>query len=702
MTDRITTRVANMESEAAGVREGELLWTPSPAQVADTNLTRFAKWLARERGLQFESYGALWQWSITELEEFWQAMWDYFGIQSSARHSRVLGKRTMPGAEWFPGARLNYAQHVLRNERAGTDALLFMSETTPLTGVQWEAFAGQVRILATRLRELGVRPGDRVVAYMPNIPQTMIAMLATTAIGAIWACCSPDFGSRGVIDRLQQLAPKVLFCVDGYRYGGKVFERKKELAAIIAALEGLEHVVHLPYLNAEDRSGPSEDALLWSDLLEHAAVSQEEFEFEQVPFGHPLWVLFSSGTTGLPKAIVQSHGGILLEQLKLQHFHMDYRAGERAFFFTTSGWMMWNFLVSMPLCGVCPVLYDGNPAYPTPDVLWKVAQDSCASFFGASPAYVEVMAKAGIVPRERFDLSHLRAVMPAGSPVSPECTAWFYRNVKQDLLVATGSGGTDCCTGFVGGVPTQPVYAGEIQGRALGVAAYAFNEKGESVVDEVGELVLAEPMPSMPIYFWNDADGSRYRESYFDVYPGVWRHGDFFRVNERGGCFVLGRSDATLNRLGVRIGTAEVYRALAQLEEIEDALIVNLDLPNGKFFMPLFVKLNGGIRLDAELERKICDRLRREYTPRHVPDRVIQAPGIPVTLTRKKMEVPVRKILLGVPVEQAANRNAMANPDSLDFFVNYAMTQKDYSFATSQVAAGVSNEARSAEKTDGR
>ena len=702
MTDRITNRVANTETEGPAVREGELLWTPSAAQVEDANLTRFAKWLVRERGLQFDSYHALWQWSVTELEEFWQAMWDYFGIQSSARHSRVLGKRTMPGAEWFPGARLNYAEHVLRNERAGNDALLFSSETTLLTGVSWEVFAGQVRILATRLRELGVRPGDRVVAYMPNIPQTMIAMLATTAIGAIWACCSPDFGSSGVIDRIQQLAPKILFCVDGYRYGGKAFGRKKELAEIMSALEGLKHVVYLPCLNADDREGPREGTLLWDDLMDRPAISREEFEFEQVPFSHPLWVLFSSGTTGLPKAIVQSHGGILLEQLKLQHFHMDYRAGERAFFFTTSGWMMWNFLASMPLSGVCPVLYDGNPAYPAPDVLWKMAQDSRASFFGASPAYVEVMAKAGIVPRERFDLSHLRAVMPAGSPVSPECTAWFYQNVKQDLLVATGSGGTDCCTGFVGGVPTQPVYAGEIQGRSLGVAAYAFNEKGESVVDEVGELVLTEPMPSMPVYFWNDKDGSRYRESYFDEYPGIWRHGDFFRVNQRGGCFVLGRSDATLNRLGVRIGTAEIYRALTQLKEIEDTLVVNLDLPGGKFFMPLFVKLTDGRRLDADLERKICERLRREYTPRHVPDRVIQVPGIPLTLTRKKMEVPVRKILLGVAVEQAANRHAMANPDSLDFFVNYAKMQNDYALAADQVSVGEKAEARTVEKTNGR
>ena len=684
-----------------GVREGELLWTPSAARIEDANPTRFAKWLARERGLQFSNYEAMWQWSVTELEEFWQAIWDYFGVESSAQHTRVLGKRTMPGAEWFPGAQLNYAQHVLRGERTGSDAVLFVSETAPLCGVPWEEFAGQVRILATRLRELGVQPGDRVVAYMPNIPQTMIAMLATAAIGAIWACCSPDFGSRGVIDRIQQLSPKVLFCVDGYRYGGKAFDRKKELSEIITALDGLEHVVYLPYLNAEDHIGPCQGALEWSKLLEDAAVPRDEFEFEQVPFDHPLWVLFSSGTTGLPKAIVQSHGGILLEQLKLQHFHMDYRAGERAFFFTTTGWMMWNFLASMPLTGVCPVLYDGNPAYPSPDVLWRVAQDSKASFFGASPAYVDVMAKARIVPRERFDLSHLRAIMPAGSPVSPECTAWFYRNVKEDVWIATGSGGTDCCTGFVGGVPTQPVYAGEIQGRSLGVAAHAFNENGESVVDEVGELVLTEPMPSMPIYFWNDKDGARYRESYFDVYPGVWRHGDFFRINGRGGCFVLGRSDATLNRQGVRIGTAEIYRALAQIEEIEDALVVNLDLPGGKFFMPLFVKLIDGFRLDAELEREMCERLRREYTPRHVPDRVIQVPGIPMTLTRKKMEVPVRKILLGVSAEQAANRNAMANPESLDFFVNYANTQRDYSLAANR-AFGDEGETQSMEKSDGR
>lgn len=693
---------SNGKPERRGVREGDLLWTPSAAQIAEANITKFADWLAQTRGLRFAGYTELWQWSIRELEKFWQALWDYFGIEASAAPTGVLTRRTMPGAEWFPGARLNYAQHVLRHEKPGTHALLFMDEATPLDGLPWESLAGQVRTLATELHRLGVVPGDRVVAYMPNIPQTMIAMLATAAIGAIWACCSPDFGSYGVLDRLQQLSPKVLFCVDGYRYGGKAFDRKGELTQIIQALPSLQRIVYLANLNPEDDDPPWERTLHWNELMSPRFIKHEDFQFEQVPFGHPLWVLFSSGTTGLPKAIVQSHGGILLEQMKLQQFHLDYRPGDRAFFYTTSGWMMWNFLASMPLSGVCPVLYDGNPAYPTPDVLWKVAQDARATFFGASPAYVEVMSKAGIVPRERFELTSLRAIMPAGSPVSPECTAWFYHNVKEDLWMATGSGGTDCCTGFVGGVPTEPVYAGEIQARQLGVAAFAFNEKGESVTDEVGELVLTEPMPSMPICFWNDRDGSRYHEAYFADFPGVWRHGDFFRVNARGGCFVLGRSDATLNRMGVRIGTAEIYRVLANIEEIADALIVNLDLPAGKFFMPLFVQLTNGQQLDSELARKICDTLRREYSPRHVPDRIIQAPSVPVTLTRKKMEVPVRKILMGVPAEKAANRNAMANPESLDFFIHYAETQTDYSLAAEQEIAAGRNEMHRMEKADGR
>jgi acetoacetyl-CoA synthetase len=659
-----------------GVREGDLLWTPSAERVEASNLTAFLRWLAAERGLRFADYQELWRWSVTELEAFWRAVWDYFEVRASVPPSSVLGGRAMPGAQWFPGARLNFAEHVLRRERPGTDALLFLSETAPLSGLPWETLAAQVRILATWLRRSGVEPGDRVVAMLPNVPETVAAMLATTSVGAIWASCSPDFGWRGVLDRFQQLEPKVLFGVDGYRYGGREFDRREELRQIVAGLPSLQRVVHLPVLHPED---PAPDGWLqWRALLDQPPVPAAEFEFEQVAFDHPLWVLFSSGTTGLPKAIVHGHGGILLEQLKLQAFHLDLRAGDRLFFFTTTGWMMWNFLVSSLALGVVPVLYDGSPAYPDAGVLWEVAQDSRATLTGSSPAYVALMRKAGIVPGRQYDLEALRTIFPAGAPVSPECTEWFYRNVKRDLWVATGSGGTDCCCGFVGGVPTLPVYAGEMQARSLGVAARAFDEHGNSVVDEVGELVITEPMPSMPVRLWGDQDGRRYRETYFADYPGVWRQGDFFRINRRGGCFVLGRSDATLNRHGVRIGTAEIYRALERMAEIQDALVVNLDLPGGRSFMALFVSLGGGQRLDADLEREIRDRLRREYSPRHVPDRIVQVPGIPMTLTGKKMEVPVRKILLGVAPEQAANRNAMANPQALDDIAAYARSQRDY------------------------
>jgi acetoacetyl-CoA synthetase len=655
------------QSRAWHVRDmGDLLWTPGPDRIARANITAFSQWLGRETA----SYDELWHWSVTDLDGFWQAVWDYCGVQASVRPAAVLGSRTMPGADWFPGARLNYAEHVLRNARLGTDAqsetaLYYQSETAPLAALSWAELADGVRALATSLRALGVLPGDRVASCLPNIPQTVIAMLATTSIGAIWTSCSPDFGWHGIVGRFRQLVPKVLFCTGSYRYGGRVHDRTGEMARVIAALPTLECVVQV----GEDVRG----AVAWDDMLDVPAAG--DFEFEQVPFGHPLWILFSSGTTGLPKALTHSHGGILIEQLKLQTFHMDLRAGDRMFFYTTTGWMMWNFLVSSLLLGVRPLLYDGNPAWPRPGVLWEMAADASVTFFGASPAYVAMLSRAGVVPRDSCDLSALRAVMLAGSPVSAECGAWFYRNVADDLWLCTGSGGTDICSGFAGGVVTLPVYAGEIQARHLGVAAYAFNSAGQAVTDEVGELVITQPLPSMPVRLWGDTDGALYRETYFGEFPGVWRQGDFFQVNSRGGCFVLGRSDATLNRHGIRIGTAEIYAALEAVPEIADALIVNLDLPDGGFFMPLFVRLaTGVVLLDDALRSKICDRLRSAYTPRHVPDRIIEVPDIPVTLTGKKMEVPVRKILLGTPPEQAANRAAMANPESLDAFADYART----------------------------
>jgi acetoacetyl-CoA synthetase len=660
------------------MQAGELLWTPGPDRLRRANVTGLAGWLARERGKQFADYHALWRWSVEDLEGFWQGLWDYFAIESSARHTRVLGRRSMPGAEWFPGARLNYAQHILRGERAGGDVLLHLSETRPLAALPWSTLGDQVRTLATELRALGVQPGDRVVAWMPNIPETMVAMLAATAVGAIWACCSPDFGERGTLDRLAQLAPKLLFSVDGYRYGGKAFDRRSQLRDIAASLNSLEHLIYLPYLNPEDATLPLPSARHWRTLLERPAVSASEFEYTQVPFDHPLWTLFSSGTTGLPKPIVHGHGGILLENLKNATFHFDLRPGDRVFFYTTSGWMLWNFITSIPLTGALPVLYDGHPAYPAPDALWKMADEAGVASFGASPTYVDQLSRSGIVPREHYRLEKLRTVNLAGSPATPESMAWFYRNVKEDLWVANGSGGTDCCTGFVGGVPTLPVRAGEIQAPQLGVSAKAFNTRGESVIDEVGELVLTEPMPSMPLRFWNDPDNRRYIETYFQEFPGIWRHGDFFRIDAQGRCFVLGRSDATLNRYGIRIGTAEIYRTLALIPEVQDALIVNLDLPGGGFFMPLFVKLAQGVELNPGLEAQIRDTLRREYTPRHVPDKIYQAPGIPYTLTGKKMEVPVRRILTGVPAEKAANRSGVSDPSALDFFIAYAQRQQDY------------------------
>jgi acetoacetyl-CoA synthetase len=663
-----------------GIKESELLWTPSPSRIERAQLTHYVGWL-KERGRRFDSYAALWQWSIDDLEGFWGSLWEYFDIRASKPYERVLGSSSMPGAEWFPGARLNYAEHALRHERADAEALLFLSERSALRALSWTDLGSRVRRLATHLRRMGLGRGDRVVAYLPNSPEAAIAMLATVSVGAIWASCGPDFGPRGVVDRFLQLAPKFAFVVDGYYYGGKPFDRRPELGTILSSLPSLERVIYLRVLEPDNDTPLTENTISWEDALSGPEIPRDAFEFEQVPFAHPLWILFSSGTTGLPKPIIHSHGGMTLEQSKGLKLQMDVHPGERMFFFTTTGWMMWNFLVSALLVDVVPVLYDGNPAYPKPDVLWEMVERTGASYFGASPTYVGILERAGIVPKERFDMSRLQSVMLAGSPVTAECHAWFFRCVKQDLWAGSGSGGTDLCTGIVGGVVTLPLYAGEIQARQLGVAAYAFNEQGQAVVDEVGELVITRPMPSMPVGFWNDADGSRYREAYFDQYPGVWRHGDFFRVNARGGCFVLGRSDATLNRHGVRIGTAEVYRALTEVPEIDDALIVNLDLPGGGFFMPLFVKLKEGLRLDEALQEKVRARMRKAYSARHVPDKIYQVGAIPYTLTGKKMEVPVRRILTGVPVEKAANRAAMANVESLDFFIGYAREQRDYRFS---------------------
>jgi acetoacetyl-CoA synthetase len=661
------------------VEEGQLLWEPGKERLENLNIDAFTDWLGQTRDLQFADYRELQRWSVENLEDFWAAIWEYFDIQSSTPYECVLRERKMPGAEWFPGARLNYAEHIFRDRDPEETALVYASEDRELAEMTWGELTRKVAAVARWLRDQGIKPGDRVAAYLTNSPEGVIAMLATVSAGGIWTACSPDLGTPSVLDRFAQLEPRFFICVDGYRYGGKPYERLDEIRALLEGLPTVESVVFVPRLDKESKDVPIEGATSWDTLFDSIESTNAVIEFAQVPFSHPLWILFSSGTTGLPKAIVHSQGGILIEQMKLSCLHFDLKPGERLFFYTTLGWMMWNFLVSSMLVGIVPVLYDGNPNYPDGETLWRLTEDSKATLFGASPAFVQMQQQAGIVPRNLFELPALKSIMLAGSPVSAECTAWFYENVKDDLWLLPGSGGTDVCSGYVGGVPGAPVYAGEIQGVHMGVDADAFDEEGNSLVNEVGEMVIKLPMPSMPVRFWNDENDTRYKETYFDMYPGIWRQGDFFMINDRGACFVLGRSDSTLNRFGIRIGTAEIYRCMDLIEEVDDALIVNLDLTGGDFFMPMFVQLANDLKLDDDIDKKIRQTLREKYSPRHVPEKIYQVDEIPYTLTGKKMEVPVRKILMGVPEEKAANRNVMANPSSLDYFIRFAEERADYS-----------------------
>ncbi|UGX88393.1 acetoacetate--CoA ligase [Phyllobacterium meliloti] len=669
------------------VSEGQLLWEPRAEFAADANITHFMKWLAETRGVNVDDYEALRQWSVTDIEAFWASIWDYFAVESSAPYKQVLDHRAMPGAKWFEGSRVNYAEHLLRYERRAKPsdvAFHHLTETRPLQTLGWHELAGKVRILATQLRAFGIKPGDRVVSYMPNVPETAIAMIATIAIGAVWSSAAPEFGVKTVIERFAQIEPKLLFAADGYRFAGKDFSRENEVGAICEALPTLDHVVWLPYLHEEAATPDMNKLVTWPALMTHPVVTQEQFKFERVEHDHPIWILFSSGTTGLPKAIVHSHVGVLLEHLKLMHFHLGLRPGSNMFFYSTTGWMMFNLLVAALLTGSSAVLYDGNPAYPTQDLLWKLAADTGATMFGASPTFVQMMEKAGLKPGQQFDLSRLECVMAAGAPSTPETFDWFYHSVKTDLWVTSQSGGTEICSGFVGAVPVLPVYAGEIQTRMLGMDVHSWSDGGEELVDEVGELVVTNPFPSMPIKFWNDTDGKRYHESYFDTFPGVWRHGDFIKINKRGGCYIYGRSDSTLNRFGVRIGTAEIYRAVEQEPEIADSLIVCCELPGGAFFMPLFLHLKAGFALTDEVIGRINRRLRQDCSPRHVPDRIYAVEAIPYTLTGKKMEVPVRKILMGWPMEKAASRDAMSNPEAIDYFVKFAADSTDYQWRTAE------------------
>jgi len=663
------------------MQEGELLWTPSSELVRDSNISRYMIWLGATRGLVLDDYESLRKWSVTNLEDFWASLWEYFDVQSSTPYRQVLDRHAMPGAKWFEGSLVNYAEHLLRAESSAVDrvALHHGTEFRPFGTITWGELGRQVRILATQLRAMGVVPGDRVVSYMPNVPETTVAMLATVAIGAVWSSAAPEFGVKTVIERFSQIEPKILFAADGYRFGGKDFQRENEVRQIVNLLPSLKHVIWRACL-AQSESIPTDllHGLTWSEVMAHPEVPREAFKYERVDCEHPLWILFSSGTTGLPKAIVHSHVGILIEHLKMMFFHVNLGPESVMFFYTTTGWVMFNVLLAALLTGAAIVLYDGSPTYPGPGLLWEVAAQTGVTSFGASPTYVQMLEKVGLRPGEQFDLARLESIFVSGAPATPETFEWFYTCVKRDLLLTSQSGGTEVGSAFVGGVPVLPVHAGEIQCRCLGMDVHAWSDDGKEVVDEVGELVVTSPFPSMPIRFWNDSGNKRYHESYFDVFPGVWRHGDFVRVNARGGCYIKGRSDSTLNRYGVRIGTAEIYRAVEQVDGIADSLIVCCELPGGNFFMPLFLALKPGAELDDGLRQKIAARLRLDCSPRHVPDQMYVIDAIPYTLTGKKMEVPVRKMLMGIPWEEAASRDAMKNPDVIEYFIRFAKESKDY------------------------
>ncbi len=651
------------------IEQGSLIWTPGQAVIESANLTHYMRWLAARRGLHFSNYAGLWRWSVTEVEAFWESLWEYFGLRYAQRWETALEERRMPGARWFPGSRLNFAENIFARRTAERPMMLYQSEWEPLREISWAQAEEQVGRLARALQRMGVRAGDRVAAYLPNIPEAMLAMLAAASLGAVWSSCSPDFGERSVLDRFTQIEPKVLVAVDGYQYNGKRFDRREAIRALQQALPTVERTILVPHL------GAGADGLLnttlWEEVLAEGGPAGA-VEFAQLPFDHPLWILYSSGTTGLPKAIVHGHGGILLELVKSACFHNDLRPGDRFFWYTSTGWMMWNYLLGSLLSGASIILYNGSPGYPDLHALFELAERSGMSYFGASAAFISACLKGGVRPNQRFDLRRIRAVGSTGSPLSPEGFGWVYENINRQLALESLSGGTDLCTAFVGGARIQPIYAGEIQGPVLGAKVLAYNEAGQPVVDEVGELVIAEPMPSMPLYFWGDPEMERYRASYFEMYPGVWRHGDWISFNQRGGCVIYGRSDSTINRQGIRMGTSEIYRVVDSFPEVADSLVIDLELLGRESYMALFVVMRAGEALTGELAERIKQRLRQEVSPRHVPDEVIAIPEVPYTLSGKKMEVPVRKILLGMEPGQAAKRGAMRNPAALDFFVAFA------------------------------
>ncbi len=636
-----------------------MLWQPSKQFTESSNMFAYAQYLKREKNLDLNNYAELWDWSVNNISQFWESIWQYYEVLHDGSYQKVLLQTPeMIGAKWFEGTKVNYAEHVFRNKASEYPAIIFQSETQTATEISWQELEEKVAALAAYFKAEGIGKGDRIAAYLPNNPEALIAFLAANSLGAVWSSCSPDFGTASVIDRLSQIEPKILIACDSYSYNGKQFSKNETVAELADHLKGLKKLLIV---------GSAE----WTNIMNNKSAT---LEFTRVDFSDPIWILYSSGTTGKPKAITHSVGGMLIEHLKAMGLHQNCKKGDRFFWYSTTGWMMWNYANAALLHGTTVVIYDGAPAYPNINVLWDLAEKTKITHFGAGASFYISCMKEGV--NYEGKLNHIQSLGSTGSPLPPEAFDWIYKNIKKDLWLISLSGGTDICSGFVGGNPYEPVYAGEIQCRLLGCKVEAYNEQGKPVYDELGEMVIEEALPSMPVYFWNDKGNEKYHSSYFEMYPGKWRHGDWIKITSRNSVIIFGRSDATLNRGGVRIGTSEVYSAVESVAEIKDSMVICTDEEGGEHYMPLFVVLREGFILDDALKAKIKAELRKQYSPRHVPDEIFQVAEIPYTISGKKMETPMKKILMGTPIEKAATKDAMKNPESLKFFLGFVRGKK--------------------------
>ncbi|MBT8234010.1 MAG: acetoacetate--CoA ligase [Bacteroidia bacterium] len=640
------------------------LWSPSEAFINDSNLTSYLNWLKDNKQLEFNNYQDLWLWSINSVSDFWESIYQYFDIIDHSNYDEVCSSDPMPFTKWFQGTTLNYAEHIFRHKSDDQNAIIFQNENS-FNRIEWDELEKRVKQIQGYLIEKGIKKGDRIAAYLPNIPEAIYFFLAANAMGAVWSCCSPDFGVETVIERFSQIDAKLLIAVDGYQYNGKPYSKIDDVKQLKENLITVKDLILVPYLNKNSEIKGADN---FKDLKRNEP-EQDEVIFTPVAFDHPIWILYSSGTTGKPKAITHSHGGVLLEHLKYISFHNDVKKGENFFWFSTTGWMMWNYLQASMLAGATPVLFDGSPGLNNLEVLWELAEKCPIHHFGTSAPYLSACMKREVSIGSKYNLSPLRSIGSTGAPLPPEVFEWIYTEIKSDVWLCSMSGGTDVCTAFVGGNPLLSVYKGLIQSRALGCALFAYDNNGEHVSDSLGEMVIEKPMPSMPIYFWNDKNNSRYLSSYFSEYEGKWRHGDWIKIYENGSLLIQGRSDATLNRKGVRIGTAEIYNVLDKISELKDSLVLNIEKSDGEDIMPLFIVLNENENLDEDLKKKINSELRSQCSPRHVPDEIMVVEDIPYTLSGKKMEVPIKKLFMGMDVSKSMNKDAVKNPKSIDSFI---------------------------------